>query len=121
MPIRAQDLGLLGPAGLTYCAIATLSLLGQIPANARQKSLRCDEQTISFGDNVRWLLERQTTQLADNTDDEVSEGASDMLGPAEGDSFEEGEERPQYAGFSGRMNKIADTCYCFWVGGSLAV
>lgn len=25
------------------------------------------------------------------------------------------------AGFSGRCNKIADTCYSFWVGGTLAV
>lgn len=25
------------------------------------------------------------------------------------------------AGFNGRPNKIADTCYCFWVTGSLAV
>lgn len=27
----------------------------------------------------------------------------------------------QWAGFNGRVNKIADTCYVFWVGGSLAV
>ncbi len=27
----------------------------------------------------------------------------------------------QWAGFNGRPNKIADTCYGFWVGGSLAV
>ena len=25
------------------------------------------------------------------------------------------------AGFNGRCNKIADTCYAFWVGASLAV
>lgn len=25
------------------------------------------------------------------------------------------------AGFNGRLNKTADTCYCFWVTGSLAV
>lgn len=27
----------------------------------------------------------------------------------------------QWAGFNGRCNKIADTCYSWWVGGSLAV
>ena len=27
----------------------------------------------------------------------------------------------QFAGFSGRPNKIADTCYCFWNTGALAV
>lgn len=30
-------------------------------------------------------------------------------------------ERPQWAGFSGRPNKVADTCYCFWNTGALAV
>lgn len=27
----------------------------------------------------------------------------------------------QWAGFNGRCNKVADTCYSWWVGGSLAV
>jgi len=27
----------------------------------------------------------------------------------------------QYTGFNGRPNKIADTCYAFWVGGALDV
>ena len=27
----------------------------------------------------------------------------------------------QWAGFNGRCNKVADTCYSFWVGGTLAV
>lgn len=30
-------------------------------------------------------------------------------------------ERLQVAGFSGRSNKVSDTCYSFWVGGTLAV
>lgn len=30
-------------------------------------------------------------------------------------------EETKDAGFSGRCNKIADTCYSFWVGGTLAV
>lgn len=31
------------------------------------------------------------------------------------------EENLRWAGFSGRSNKIADTCYCFWNTGALAV
>lgn len=31
------------------------------------------------------------------------------------------EEDLYFAGFSGRTNKIADTCYCFWNTGALAV
>lgn len=30
-------------------------------------------------------------------------------------------DRVQWAGFNGRANKVADTCYAFWVGGSLSV
>ena len=30
-------------------------------------------------------------------------------------------EDPHWAGFNGRCNKVADTCYSFWVGGSLGV
>lgn len=26
-----------------------------------------------------------------------------------------------YGGFNGRVNKLADTCYSFWVGGALDV
>lgn len=27
----------------------------------------------------------------------------------------------RFVGFNGRCNKIADTCYCWWVGGTLQV
>ncbi|KAI5280469.1 hypothetical protein KEM52_004126, partial [Ascosphaera acerosa] len=30
------------------------------------------------------------------------------------------EQAVAYAGFNGRANKLADTCYCFWVTASLA-
>lgn len=31
------------------------------------------------------------------------------------------EDETQWAGLTGRCNKVADTCYTFWAGGSLTV
>lgn len=31
------------------------------------------------------------------------------------------EENTRFAGFNGRCNKVADTCYTWWVGGTLSV
>ena len=36
-------------------------------------------------------------------------------------SLEVSKEDLQWAGLTGRCNKIADTCYTFWTGGSLGV
>lgn len=39
----------------------------------------------------------------------------------ERDSIEPKAEDLQWVGVNGRCNKVADTCYSFWVGGSLGV
>lgn len=31
------------------------------------------------------------------------------------------DENTRFVGFNGRCNKVADTCYCWWVGGTLQV
>jgi geranylgeranyl transferase type-1 subunit beta len=60
---------------------------------------------------TRWLLSRQTTVLqTEEQQDDDSEADE-----------EEDDGVIRWAGFSGRCNKIADTCYSWWVGGSLAV
>lgn len=48
--------------------------------------------TENTDDTVRWLVSRQIN--SDNRD---------------------------HGGFNGRVNKLADTCYSFWVGGALDV
>jgi geranylgeranyl transferase type-1 subunit beta len=49
-------------------------------------------QTVPKDDTIRWLVNRQVCS----------------------DDHEKG-------GFNGRVNKPADTCYSFWVGGTLDV
>lgn len=87
----------------------------------------------NFEDLVRWLAWRQTVDL-----EEAEEGESDAEEMAVTDvqrSIDEKisalpdipslSQRPcevlHWAGFNGRSNKIADTCYSFWVTGTLGV
>ncbi|KAF9585447.1 Geranylgeranyl transferase type-1 subunit beta [Lunasporangiospora selenospora] len=86
--------------GTTYCAVATLGLMGE-NACADQKTMTRDDdageddnafqkrkQAAGYFDKEgtkRWCLNRQTT------------------------------------GFQGRVNKPTDTCYSFWIGGALEI
>jgi geranylgeranyl transferase type-1 subunit beta len=74
---------------------------------------------------IRWLLSRQLAYS--DSDKEESEGPGSLQiksdpGPPEmpslaGLSLNE----TMCIGFNGRANKLADTCYCFWVSASLEV
>lgn len=89
---------------------------------------------------MRWLVSRQTTTWdAEEEEEEEEESTgkmSDEVLQLQRDvaalSFNDrtvslpdllppGSDLLKYAGFNGRVNKIADTCYCFWVTGTLAV
>ena len=87
---------------------------------------------------LHWLVSRQTTRLEEDEyyslgDGPVASisahrpfhvlGAAPVLAP---DRHPDALAVPdtqdlQWAGFNGRYNKVADTCYSWWVGGSLAV
>lgn len=74
---------------------------------------------------IRWLLSRQLAYS--DSDEEESEGPASL----QIKSDLEHPEIPSLAslslnealciGFNGRANKLADTCYCFWVSASLEV
>ncbi|KAK5943153.1 geranylgeranyl transferase type-1 subunit beta [Knufia obscura] len=108
-------------SGLNYCAIGTLELLSRLPGPASQRAkdaLGCQDGCI------RWLLERQTTVLYEE-DPDADDGEEEEEVAAAAPSFANS---PMYyseptttAGFNGRDNKIADTCYCFWNTGALAM
>lgn len=103
-------------SGLNYCAIATLGLLARLngPAAARANAILGNSTHC-----IRWMMERQTTVIFEEA--EAWEEGSD------GDQTNEDDLRNRYfapadvVGFSGRDNKIADTCYCFWNAGALAI
>lgn len=137
-------------AGTTYCAIGALKLLHLVPPEDRDQAgpslwPRLSEEVSQ--DLIRWLVHRQTEYI-DLVDEEilglyeadpvgkpsqdeqgsslesrllpVSTSVEDDRRAALPDILPLGEDL-QFAGFNGRCNKVADTCYSFWVGGSLAV
>ena len=134
-------------AGWTYCGIGALSLLGKLPDPKVKGNASKDETLVSseFLENtLRWLVNRQTSVLQDDSELNVSEtdpqapsppskhhsppfyvlGASPAL-----PNIPNPHHAPldislrelQWAGFNGRCNKVADTCYSFWVGATLGV
>lgn len=106
-------------------------------------------QSYRFNSLLNFLVSRQTTELEEDGDDdeeeddeddhnnrESSESAakpvSEIQQALEALSFNEkvkslpdlpppNTDSLAWAGFNGRCNKIADTCYCFWVTGALGV
>ena len=88
-----------------------------------------------FESLLRWLVSRQTPDLGEEPDDD------DSGHHEKGDSLQEDDQENsltdkvlklpsiqppdeaslQWAGFNGRCNKAADTCYSFWNTGTLAV
>jgi len=107
-------------SGLNYCAIGTLELLSRLPGPASKRA----RNALSRQDRcIRWLLERQTTVLYEESeadeDEEEEEAAAQV--PSFANSPMYYTEPSTIVGFNGRDNKIADTCYCFWNSGTLAM
>lgn len=130
-------------AGLTYAGVSALALLGKLPRKAMAST---EERRISpniIDDLTRWLVSRQTLMLQEDEEFNLAhEGLPDSttqtvpanfhvtsahpagaeaVGPSEPSSIEISKEEMRWVGINGRCNKVADTCYTFWVGGSLAV
>lgn len=125
---------------MSYCAIATLSFLGYLPDPTSQNPKLASPGTQEFERLVRWLVGMQTTEIYDKDDSEeegdqlsargrptdaaheTSTSASENPTPSLLPEISAlGTEDLQWAGFNGRCNKLADTCYCFWVTGTLEV
>lgn len=95
-----------------------------------------------FESLVRWLVARQTAELGEeddedeedssNTENPVDSNVQDLPDAVDGLSLDKSidmlpsilpptEESLQWAGFNGRSNKYADTCYSFWNSATLVV
>lgn len=130
---------------MTYCAISALSFLGKLSEEEPHKDKAyLDKYGINFEECIKCLVSRQTTYIEEPDEDEretmqtmqinatplSSVGYIPQLGHLSIDdkvsvrpppSLVMTDEHLKYAGFNGRANKVADTCYCFWNLGSLAV
>ncbi len=122
-------------AGYTYTAIASLAFLNRLPDLQDESSFGWKLATESskikvvaltnLPGTIRWLLSRQLAYSESDDEDCESLGSlqirSDQEQPVElslaGLSLHE----VMCIGFNGRANKLADTCYCFWVSASLEI
>src|SRR5271154_6473095 len=59
-----------GTAGLTYCAITALYFLGKIPKDIVRAEFEGSPDRIAFGECVRCILSRQSTNFEDEEEDE---------------------------------------------------
>ncbi len=128
-------------AGYTYSGVGALKLLGKLPRHTIDSKSE-GEWSAGLVENVtKWLVSRQTLMLYEGDELPMADEppastpkfppplfnvqgvypvsiADDSLANA---SIEMSPHDLQWAGFNGRCNKVADTCYAFWVGGTLGV
>ncbi|KAG5356660.1 Geranylgeranyl transferase type-1 subunit beta [Yarrowia sp. E02] len=96
-------------SGLTYCGLSALKNVDQLDEKEWIKTLD-------------WLVARQVDERHSTQVEGAKEG--DKEGKQE-ESVDESsddseDEDPQHGGFNGRVGKLVDTCYSFWVSASLA-
>ncbi|KAE9971523.1 hypothetical protein EG328_005530 [Venturia inaequalis] len=126
--------------GYTYCALSALSFIERLPSTSKTSSPSFSPYS-AINDpelTIHWLLQRQTTTFdeddefdtrGDETDTTATcHDAHSFLNLSTHDADKDytafrftPEEELQWIGFNGRCNKLADTCYSWWVGGSLAI
>lgn len=121
-------------AGLTYTAIGALTFLSRTPGTNIKPAI-LSPGSVEFESLVRWLVSRQTSELGDEEYDERQSDSEKVQSPqitVEGLPLEDRlaslsaispltDESIQWAGFNGRCNKVADTCYSFWTAATLVV
>ncbi|KOS48142.1 hypothetical protein ACN38_g881 [Penicillium nordicum] len=112
-------------SGHTYCAVGALDFLRRTSNDLKSLPL-LSAGSDRFEALITWLASRQTAQLEEPEEDEDDEqleatqtgSLNDRVRglpnvqPLEPDTI-------SCAGFNGRCNKYADTCYSFWNGATL--
>ncbi|KAL1304644.1 hypothetical protein AAFC00_003607 [Neodothiora populina] len=134
-------------AGFTYCTVAALNLTGRLDTSTSTYNPPASSQNPSKSVApthparvLHWLVSRQTATISPEDEDDTYGDETDtpetchdahtfvhqevFVSKRGKESFEG---RPSHSfdvdwtGFNGRCNKIADTCYAFWVGASLNI
>lgn len=101
-------------AGYTFCALGALALTGQ---------LNVHHPAVDIDGTIRWLVDRQT-DLVDPDGLLDSEFVGKVMPGSSLDQSRDELRLPDplaAAGMNGRLNKVADTCYCWWVSASLGM
>ncbi|KFY06779.1 hypothetical protein V492_07755 [Pseudogymnoascus sp. VKM F-4246] len=123
-------------AGYTYCGIASLSNLGRLPESLSKSEAGTEPSNskltgvTNLQDTIRWLMSRQINYV--ESDDDEGEDEEPQTKPEESSNTASSEidklaaaglslEDTYAIGCNGRLNKVPDTCYSFWVDASLYI
>ena len=105
-------------AGYAYCAVAALSLLDLAnPDKSASPTHYLDAGIPSTRSLIHFLLSRQFAYSDPSPDADTA--APPPLPDLSALSLEAA--APLATGFNGRLNKVADTCYVWWVSGALTL
>ncbi len=98
-----------GHGGSTFCGIASLFLMGVL------EEVMAREELAGWKDNlIRWCVMRQHSLPNTNLNSTITDEEA-----TNGYNMEGGITRNNAAGMQGRPNKLEDTCYSYWIGGTL--
>ncbi|KAH8787801.1 terpenoid cyclases/protein prenyltransferase alpha-alpha toroid [Diaporthe sp. PMI_573] len=141
----SESLGHESHAGYAYCAVAALALLDRPVNNNTSTSEAGGEQQQQapsphytqskilqegIGDIpgfISFLVSRQFAYLEAEKKEAEEEGEEEEEDPETANfhmadlSLSEQQDDTKHVGFNGRCNKVADTCYTWWVLGSLSI
>lgn len=124
-PPKAELTGI-ASAGYAYCAVGALYMLGR-PLGVDTQSHNSDALVRGIPHLqalIKFLVDRQfaflETSEGDEVDDEDDRDPVNFTLPSSLADLSL-EENTKFVGFNGRCNKVADTCYCWWVAGTLSV
>jgi geranylgeranyl transferase type-1 subunit beta len=121
-------------SGLNYCAVGALSFLSK-SSTREHGSTKVGMLQETYGKEIdleaciKWMLLRQTTYIEDDQDEDSEDDeqthTKHTFSPQTKTTHDRSSSTapPELlnAGFNGRTNKIADTCYSFWNLGALAI
>jgi geranylgeranyl transferase type-1 subunit beta len=108
-----------GHSGVNFCAVAAMDILRKLQ---RPQAKRRLVSSFNVGANIDWMLQRQTSWVNEDDEEEEEDEVNDAedVGQDMNGAIDEAEAALS-AGFNGRPAKMADTCYCFWNTGALAI
>ncbi|KAK3346103.1 terpenoid cyclases/protein prenyltransferase alpha-alpha toroid [Lasiosphaeria hispida] len=111
-------------AGYAYCAIGALSLLDRPleDSSASHPSKILNSGIRNMPGLIHWLASRQFNYLEPGQHDDDYDSDEDEVNFVLPRSLADLslEKNQRYIGYNGRCNKVADTCYSWWVGAALA-
>ncbi|TDZ36055.1 Geranylgeranyl transferase type-1 subunit beta [Colletotrichum spinosum] len=106
-------------AGYAYCAVGALYLLDR-PSEQEatpHRSPAVKRGLVDVSLLVKFLAYRQFEYLERSDDSDDPDTTNFLLPESLGQLSLD--DNMRFVGFNGRCNKVADTCYCWWVGGTL--